>query len=87
MRTGLSDTHPDIERIMIDGYRRMSPIEKLQRVASLNRTLDLLVQARIEADHGSDIDPTEAQLRAASLRLSPEIMVEVFGWDPRKEGY
>jgi hypothetical protein len=32
---GPSDTSSDGERVVIDGYRRMSPAEKLERVAPL----------------------------------------------------
>ncbi|MBA2245339.1 MAG: hypothetical protein H0W11_10310, partial [Gemmatimonadetes bacterium] len=47
MKTRFSDTSPDAERVLLEGYRRMSPREKLQRVVALNRTLEQLARARI----------------------------------------
>lgn len=84
--SGLSDTSPEAERVLIEGYRRMSPAEKLERVFSLNRALEQLQAARIRADYG-DISEREMRLRLASLRLGRETMVKVFGWDPEVEGW
>ena len=42
-----SDTAPEVEQFVIDGYRRMSPAEKLGRVVALNRALDQLQTARV----------------------------------------
>ena len=33
------DTPPEVERVLIDGYGRMRPQEKLQRVLELNETM------------------------------------------------
>jgi hypothetical protein len=38
MRTQSPDTPPEIEEILLEGYRRMSPIDKLRQVFDLNRT-------------------------------------------------
>ena len=84
--TGLSDTSPDAERVLIEGYRRMTPLQKLERVFSLNRALEQLQAARIRADYG-DVPEREMRLRLASLRLGRETMVKVFGWDPEVEGW
>ena len=83
---GVSDTSPDAERFLIEGYRRMSPTEKLQRVASLNRALVTLAAARIRADYG-DISEEEMRLRLGALRLGRETMMKVFGWDPEEKGW
>ncbi len=82
-----SDTDPKIEQILIEGYRRMPPHEKLERVASLNRALDQLAIARIQATYGPDIPEREVQLRLAALSLDRETMIKVFDWDPEVEGY
>jgi hypothetical protein len=34
-----NDTHPAIEAILIEGYRRMTPAQKLRRVEDLTRTV------------------------------------------------
>ena len=81
-----SDTSPAAERVLIEGYRRMSPTEKLERVFSLNRMLEQLQRARITAEYG-DIPEREMRLRLATLRLGRETMIKVFGWDPDEMGW
>lgn len=81
-----SDTSPEAERILIEGYRRMTPTQKLQRVESLNRALVLLQKARIRAEYG-DISDEEMRMRLGALRLGRETMIEVFGWDPDEKGW
>ncbi|HEX8693834.1 MAG TPA: hypothetical protein VF746_15535 [Longimicrobium sp.] len=81
-----SDTSPEAERVLIEGYRRMSPAEKLERVFALNRMLEQLQRARITAEYG-DIPECEMRLRLASLRLGRETMIKVFGWDPDEMGW
>ena len=82
-----SDTDPRIEAMLIAGYRAMSPAEKLERVAALNRALDDLGRARILKQYGPDIPEREVELRLAALRLGRETMVKVFGWDPEEHGW
>lgn len=86
MKHGLSDTPPEIERVRIQGYRKMSPAEKMARVAELNDAIRHLALARIRSQYG-DIPEAEQRLRLAALRLDRQTMVRVFGWDPEKEGY
>jgi hypothetical protein len=83
---GPSDTSPDAEAFLLEGYRRMSPTEKMQRVASLNRALVQLASARIRAQYG-DVPEREMRLRLGALWLGRETMVKVFGWDPEVEGW
>jgi hypothetical protein len=83
---GPSDTSPEAERIIIEGYRRMTPTQKLQRVESLNRALVILQKARIRADYG-DIPDEEMRMRLGALRLGRETMIKVFGWDPEEKGW
>lgn len=71
---------------MIEGYRRMSPTEKLRRVLDLNRAVETLALARIRKQYGPDLSEREERLRLASLRLDRETMIEVFGWDPDVHG-
>jgi len=83
---GPSDTSPEAERFMIEGYRRMSPADRLARVFSLNRALERLQRARITEQYG-DVSEREMRLRLASLRLGREMMVKIFGWDPDEKGW
>jgi len=81
-----SDTPPEIEEMIIAGYRRMSAAQKLQIVQDLNRTAQLLALSDIQRRH-PNASRRELQLRLASRWLEPELMQEVFGWDPEVEGY
>lgn len=81
------DTPPDIEEMQLEGYRRMSAEEKIQRVVELNRSVEAMAAARIKKQYGSDLPERELRLRLASLRLGREIMVKIFDWDPNKKGY
>ena len=80
------DTSPEARRVQVEGYRRMSPQQKLARVFSLNRTLECLASARIKAWYGPQLSERELRLRLAALRLDRDTMVRVFGWDPDIEG-
>ena len=82
----LSDTHPRIQQLLIEGYRRMTPQQKLQQVSELTKAVQLLALARIRKKYGN-ISEREQRLRLASLWLDRETMIKVFDWDPEKEGY
>ena len=82
----LSDTPPHIRKILIEGYRRMSPQEKLARVREMTHAVQQLALARIRQKYG-DIPEYEQRLRLASLWLDRETMRRVFQWDPQEKGY
>ena len=85
-RAGLNDTDPRIEALLIEGYRRMSPSQKLERVRALTRAVQELALMDIRRRH-PDADEREQMLRLASRWIEPELMVRAFGWDARKVGY
>lgn len=87
MSNRLSDTPPEIEEILLAGYRRMTPAQKLERVMDLNRAAQEMALARIRATYGPGLSDREERLRLAALWLDREIMVRVFGWDPEIQGY
>ncbi|MDM8530120.1 hypothetical protein QUF63_03050 [Anaerolineales bacterium HSG25] len=82
----IQDTHPHIQKLIIEGYRQMSPQEKFKRVTELTIAIQQLALARIIKQYGQ-ISEREQQLRLASLWLEPEIMIRVFQWNPREKGY
>ena len=86
MRTGRSDTAPEIEAILVEGYRRMSAAEKLDRVADLDRTLRSLALAGIRLRYGNELSAEEERLRLAALSIDRESMMCAFGWDPEVHG-
>jgi hypothetical protein len=86
MKTQSTDTPPEIERIIIEGYRKMSAAQKLQIMQDLMRTAQLLALGEIQRRY-PNAKKRELQLRLASRWIEPELMREAFGWDPEVEGY
>jgi hypothetical protein len=82
----LGDTDPKAEAILIEGYRRMSFSEKLERVFELTQAVRELALSDIRQRHPF-AGERELALRLASRWLSPELMRRAFGWDPDIEGY
>ncbi|KXB05587.1 hypothetical protein AKJ51_04925, partial [candidate division MSBL1 archaeon SCGC-AAA382A20] len=80
------DTSPEAHRIMIEGYRKMAPHEKMEQVNALTRNVREMALARIRREH-PDCSEREMKLRLASLWLDRETMIKVFDWDPEEEGY
>jgi hypothetical protein len=81
-----NDTPPEIERILIEGYRRMPAWRKLQQVAELTTLVTQLAMNDVCAKH-PHADEREVKLRLASRWLDPELMRQAFGWNVEKEGY
>ena len=86
MRTQSSDTPPEVEEILLEGYRRMPPIEKLRQVFDLNRSAQQMAALRIEARYGPNLSERELRLRLAALWLDRETMIKAFGWEPLEHG-
>ncbi|MCK5717055.1 MAG: hypothetical protein KAH77_06145 [Thiomargarita sp.] len=82
----INDTHPKIQEMLIEGYRRMTPGQKMQCVVELNHAVQQLALSRIVKQYGP-ISEYEQRLRLAALWLDRETMIRVFKWDPVKEGY
>jgi hypothetical protein len=86
MKTLSSDTSPEVERIMIEGYRKMPAWKKLQQVLELTQLVRQLAMNDIRRRYPF-ADDHERKLRMASRWLDPELMKKAFAWDPEKEGY
>ena len=80
------DTRPEAVHVLVSGYRRMTPLEKLARVDDLTRTANALAEAGIRMRHPRASDE-EVRLRRAALVLGRDTMLRVFGWDPDVEGW
>lgn len=80
------DTSPAAERILIEGYRRMTPSQKLRRVQLLSRMVQRLALADIKANH-PDASERELRLRLASRSLDHDLLRKFCGWNPDIEGY
>lgn len=81
-----NDTHPKIEAILIEGYRKMSAAQKLNRVRALTRAVQELALLDVQRRH-PEAGARERALRVASRWIEPDLMVRAFGWDVRAEGY
>ena len=77
----MDDTHPTIAKMMVDGYRRMLPAEKLARCGDLSSAVRQLSAARIRAEHPG-ADEREVRLRVAALLYPAELMKRALGWVP-----
>lgn len=86
MNPVIPDTSPAIRKMLIMGYRKMSPQQKLKRVSELTKAIQQLALARIRKQYGN-ISEQKQQLRLAALWLDRETMIRVFHWDPKSEGY
>jgi hypothetical protein len=82
----INDTHPKIQAFLIEGYRKMSPAQKLERVRSLTQAVQELALLDVKRRH-PEADAHEQALRVASRWIDPELMERAFGWDARKMGY
>jgi hypothetical protein len=82
----VNDTHPTIDALLIEGYRKMSPSQKLERVWALSRALQELALLDVRRRH-PEADAREQALRVASRWMDPDLMLRVFGWDVTSQGF
>ena len=81
-----NDTDPRIEAFLIEGYRKMTPAQKAERVRALTRAVQELALLDVRRRH-PDADVREQALRVASRWLERDLMIRAFGWDVEKEGF
>jgi len=80
-----SDTHPEAMKVWIELLRKKTPGEKLGMVFEMPSFLRALSEADVRANH-PDADEREVFLRAAARRLDRDLMIRVYGWDPKAHG-
>jgi hypothetical protein len=76
-----SDTDPRAMEVWLDLLRRMPPGKKIESVFSLNRMAIQFSEAGVRLAY-PNAGEREVFLRAASRRLSRDLMIRVYGWDP-----
>lgn len=86
MKTQSIDTHPDVEKILIEAYRRMTPAEKIAKMRQLNEFASQLAFADVRQRY-ADAPEREVWLRVASRNIPADLMRKAFGWDPDEKGY
>jgi hypothetical protein len=57
MRAQSPDTPPEIEQRLIEGYRRMSPGQRLMKALEMNRAVQEMAAARIRAQYAAGGGP------------------------------
>jgi hypothetical protein len=77
----LFDNSPEAKQAVIERYRRMTPTEKIELIASLNRAEKRRQMADIRSRYG-DVSEEEMRMRLGVLRLGREMMIKIFGWVP-----
>jgi hypothetical protein len=82
----IGDTTAAAHEILIAGYRRMSPTQKLARVEALSIAIRELALVDIRRRH-PNADARELKLRLASRILDAATMRRAFDWDPDTMGY
>jgi hypothetical protein len=76
-----ADTHPDALAVFYELQRQRTPAQKMADVFELSEWMFANAQAGVRLRYPG-ISEREVFLRAASLRLSRELMVAAYGWDP-----
>ena len=95
----MNDTSPDAERLLIEGYRTMTPENKIRQAVALSqmtwrkqpsptwRSLTWrLALTRIRNQYNPSTK-YEERLRLASLHIPRVTMIRLFKWDPEERGY
>lgn len=67
------DTSPAAERVLIEGYRRMTPARKASQVASLTLAVQQLALARVRAENPESSED-ELHLKVAALWLPDDLL-------------
>ena len=71
------DTSADVERLQIEAWRRMSPLEKAAMMTRATRDTLTLALSGIRQRY-PDASTRECFLRLAALRLGPTLVREVY---------
>ncbi len=75
------DTSPEALAVFYDIQRRRSPEQKLADTFDLSQGLFELVKSGIRTRYPA-ADEREVFLRATATRLSRDLMIRAYGWDP-----
>lgn len=78
MGTLFSDTHPKMEALQIQLLRQASPMRKMQMLAQLNRSAQMLAMKGLRSQY-PHANETELRRRLAGLLLGEELARKVYG--------
>jgi hypothetical protein len=85
-RTGMSDTDPEAERVMIELARAMPDWKKIEQVFSMIETARAFAMSGLRSRY-PEASEEELKKRLAALVFDRETVIKVYGWDPKLEGY
>jgi hypothetical protein len=77
----LSDTHPDAERVQLEGLRALSPWRKIELACELTENARKLALAGLR-QRFPNASEKELQRRLATLCLGAKLAEEVYGPEP-----
>jgi hypothetical protein len=72
------DTSPEVEALLIERYRRMTPAQKAAKVASLTATVHAVALAGLRLAH-PDATERELKLRLAARTIDRDLLERAFG--------
>ncbi|NLD37635.1 MAG: hypothetical protein GX654_12280 [Desulfatiglans sp.] len=72
------DTHPKMEALQIQLWRQASPIRKMNMLAQLNKSSQMLALAGLRAKY-PHADVSEIRRRLAGLLLGEETACKIYG--------
>jgi len=79
------DTGPRVMKVWTELQRRMTPGQKLAARFDATETLIRMQQAAVRRMY-PDAGEREVFLRTAARRLPRDLMIRVYGWDPKVHG-
>lgn len=85
-RLGASDTDPKIARLVIELARATPAWKKFEQVAAMTNACRELAMAGLRSRYPRASEE-ELKRRLAALVLDRELVIKVYGWDPKIEGY
>ena len=85
-RTGITDTTPEAERVLIELTRAMPDARKIDQVFESIETVRRFGMIGLRSRH-PEASEEELNKRMAAIVFDRETVIEVYGWDPHIEGY
>jgi hypothetical protein len=78
------ETHPDIERLQVEGLRQMPTWRKIALMAEMGQSVQTLALAGLRQRHPADT-PAQRRRRLADLVLGPELAARAYGPTPEED--
>lgn len=86
MKLQPDETHPEAERELVEMLRRTPTWKRAEQLAGLIHARNVLILTDLRRRY-PHADAEELRKRLAARLLPREHVIQLFGWDPEKEGY